>query len=690
MPGAIELEVGLHRKDTATWSIELRCALPGDDAEVRIERSGAALDLDMLRQHVLDDEGYGRTLGQSIFAIPEVRAQFASARAAAASHDLPLRVRLFVGSSAPELHGVRWEAICHPDSGQPLLTSEQLFFSRYLGSADWRPVEVRSQARLRALAVVANGEDVTSYQPGGRALAPIDVEEELSRARAAMAEVRVSELGSAKRATLENLSARLRDGFDIVYLVCHGFLHDGEPQLLLEDDAGNVVRVSGKAFVQSITELRTPPRLIVLASCQSAGAGGDTTTGDSGALAALGPRLAEAGVAAVLAMQGNVSMTTVAEFMPVFFKELDRDGQIDRAMSVARGVVKDRPDWWAPVLFMRLKSGRIWYRSGFSTSFEKWPSLLRDISKGRSTPILGPGLTDQLIGSRRDLAWRWAREFHFPMAEYQQDDLPRVAQYLSVNQERLFPRDLLGTELREELLAWPGDGLSELDPEVSMDELIASVVERLDDDDPHKVLAGLPLPMYVTTQPHDLIAAALRDAGKSPRVEVCRWNDEIVWPPFGSEDPDIRLDTGYRMNADEPFVFHLFGHLDDEASMVLTEDDYFDYLIGVTSNPEGAIPHFVQSALVNTSLLFLGFRMEEWDFRVLFRSIMNQGGRDRRKSHAHVAVQLDPEQSHTIEPERARKYLEQYFHEEGKISIYWGSAEDFVLELQHWWKKAGG
>jgi hypothetical protein len=35
-------------------------------------------------------------------------------------------------------------------------------------------------------------------------------------------------------------------------------------------------------------------------------------------------------------MQGNITMHTVAQFMPVFFQELQRDGQIDRALAVAR------------------------------------------------------------------------------------------------------------------------------------------------------------------------------------------------------------------------------------------------------------------------------------------------------------------------------------------------------------------
>ena len=100
-------------------------------------------------------------------------------------------------------------------------------------------------------------------------------------------------------------------------------------------------------------------------------------------------RLAEAGVPAVIAMQGNVTMRTIADFMPVFFKELQRDGQIDRAVVAARGTVRERPDFWMPVLFMRLKSGRIWYVPGFGDDrkgFEKWPALIRSQHSGGTCP----------------------------------------------------------------------------------------------------------------------------------------------------------------------------------------------------------------------------------------------------------------------------------------------------------------
>ena len=52
-----------------------------------------------------------------------------------------------------------------------------------------------------------------------------------------------------------------------------------------------------------------------------------------------------------------------------------------------------------PVLFMRLKSGCIWYVPGFGEQqdpLEKWEALLESIKDEECTPILGPGLHDQI------------------------------------------------------------------------------------------------------------------------------------------------------------------------------------------------------------------------------------------------------------------------------------------------------
>ena len=58
---------------------------------------------------------------------------------------------------------------------------------------------------------------------------------------------------------------------------------------------------------------------------------------------------------------------------------------------------------------------------------------------------------------------------------------------------------------------------------------------------------------------------------------------------------------------------------------MLREDEYFEFLRTTGRDPD-AIPAVVRSAFADSALLFLGFRMEDWDFRVLFHSIMSQEG----------------------------------------------------------------
>jgi SIR2-like protein len=133
----------------------------------------------------------------------------------------------------------------------------------------------------------------------------------------------------------------------------------------------------------------------------------------------------------------------------------------------------------------------------------------------------------------------------------------------------------------------------------------------------------------------------------------------------------------YWPTVEEPLVFHIFGSLQYPESVVLSEDEYFEFLRTTGRNLD-AIPPAVRSAFADSALLFLGFRMEDWDFRVLFRSIMSQEGGSRRDWHAHVAAQIDPEEGLTLEPEGARRYFERYFD---RVSVYWGSVESFLTEL---------
>lgn len=670
-----DLEISLNRWNADTYRVELRYSQPDSDVDIRLAPGTPALarfDSMQLQMLTLDPTAYGTLLGANLFGDRNVQTAFAQARANAQSQDASLRLRLFIDSAAPELHALRWETLRDPQDGSSLVTSERILFTRYLAAQDYRRVKVKPQAELRALVFIANPSNLADY-----ALAPVDAAGELERAKHALGNIPVQDLtGVQNLSGLNALSEKLREDFDILYLVAHGAVIEGEPRLYLQDEQGKVNVVNGADLVTRIGELQNAPRLIVLASCQS----GNMATGDNGALASLGPRLAGTGVPAVIAMQGNITMQTIAQFMPVFFKELQRDGQIDRAMAAARAAVRENADAWMPVLFLRLKSGRIWYVPGFGgerRSFEKFPALMDAIRSGRCTPILGASLAEGLLGSRREVAAHWAEEYRFPLSPYSREDLPEVAQYLAVNQSPIFPREGLGKFLRTEIWKRYAKELPPALENADLPELIAAVGElnrKRDANDAHAVLAALPFPIYITTNPDNLLTGALKAAGKDPQVELCKWNEDMSTESIYAREPD------FRPTPQRPLVYCLFGQFSDLDSMVLTEDDYFDYLIGVTSNKD-LIPGVVRRALADTALLFLGFQLDDWNFRVLYRSIMSQEGRSRRKKYSHIAAQIDPEEGRILEPDRARRYLESYFGD-SDISIYWGSAEDFVRDLQ--------
>ena len=692
MSNYADLEIGLHKYNGKAYTVEFRFIQPNSDADIRLGQGSQALsnfNFAELLSVKYDQQAYGAELTKQLFSDPTVKSSFTQAITSAQSLQVPLRVRLLFGPSAPELHSLQWETLCDPEDGSPLFTNQNILFSRYLSSLDWRPVRLRPKDQLKALVVVANPSDLSVY-----GLEPVDVAGELERASAGMSQIEkttIPDQSGVSRPTINNIIHSLHDeSFDILYLVCHGAYVNDESWMWLEDDEGKSARVSGTDLVTQVKELNQRPRLVVLASCQSAAsdsAASETGRKMGGTLTALGPRLAEAGIPAVIAMQGNISMKTISEFMPLFFHELQQDGQIDRAMTVARGAVRSRPDYWMPALFMRLKSGKVWYVPGFSDErqgFEKWPALMKRIQRGQCTPIIGPGLIEPLLGSLREIARRWAERYHYPLAPHERESLPQVAQYLAINQDSSFPLDELEEYLKQDIRAQYGDDLphelqTKLAPLMDMIDVIGK--KRWDNErtDAHWILAQLPLPIYITTNVDNLLVSALKEAGRDPQVMICPWNEYVEqYETIYDREPD------YHPTVDRPLVYHLFGRLDEPDSIVLTEDNYFKFLIGVTGNKD-LIPSAVRRALADTALLFLGFQMDEWNFRVLFHGILSQQGSSRRDRYSHIAAQIEPEEGRILEPERARRYLESYYFNDAYISIYWGSAEDFVKELWRNW-----
>ena len=93
------------------------------------------------------------------------------------------------------------------------------------------------------------------------------------------------------------------------------------------------------------------------------------------------------------------------------------------------------------------------------------------------------------------------------------------------------------------------------------------------------LLAELPLPIYMTTNYDDFMFRALLARKKNVQKELCRWNKSI------QEQPSL-FDMGFVPTPENPVVYHLHGHKDHVGSLVLTEDDYLEFLVSISSNDQ--------------------------------------------------------------------------------------------------------
>ena len=81
------------------------------------------------------------------------------------------------------------------------------------------------------------------------------------------------------------------------------------------------------------------------------------------------------------------------------------------------------------------------------------------------------------------------------------------------------------------------------------------------------------------------------------------------------------------------------------------------------------------------ALLFFGFRLDYWSFRVLLRSIFNKEGNMARNIGGEVfpciGAQVQPDEDQIEQPLRAANYYQDYF-QNNKIETFWGSVDEFA------------
>lgn len=296
----------------------------------------------------------GERLLASLLADERLKTDWAAAR----GRNPRRRIRLGIDASAPELHTIPWELLRDASPGRPaqtLAADEDTPFARYLAGR-WEPERPPLERPIKLLVAIANPDGLAGY-----GLAPLDpaVEQAIvEQAVAGLDRKQLSVTALPSPVTLPALEAELRKGYHLLHLVAHGnFLQaSGEALLYLADAHNQVALVKDVEFAEMLARQDEAPRLVFLASCQSA------TRSSADALRGLAPQLIAAGVPAVVAMQEQAPIETARRFTSTFYRQLLDHGQVDLASNQARSALltaRDEFGWGIPVLYSQLATGQL-------------------------------------------------------------------------------------------------------------------------------------------------------------------------------------------------------------------------------------------------------------------------------------------------------------------------------------------
>ena len=286
----------------------------------------------------------------------------------------------------------------------------------------------------------------------------------------------------------------------------------------------------------------------------------------------------------------------------------------------------------------------------------KWHTILKRIKDGKCTPFLGAGANYEILPESLggDIAQQLAEKFEYRGKD--SHDLIRVAQYLAITEDAMVPKEEILRLLKEQIEQW------------EKAHTLPDFFKK--SNEPLGILAELPFPVYITTNYDDLMIKALKAWKKEPKREFCRWNDLL-------KKRESAFDPEFVPSVANPLIFHLHGYAEKPQSLVLTEDDYINFLVNISSDEHKLLPPFIHGIMGGTSLLFIGYALTDWNFRVLFRGLVESMEASLR--YATVSVQLPQE----VEEE---KYMVEYFRNI-KVDVYWGTAKEFVLELRDRWSE---
>ena len=297
-----------------------------------------------------DTQKYGECLFAYLFPRgSDLEAAYLACKAASHGRQV-IRFRLEFSNQVPDsIRDLHWELIYDPRDEEWLANRRSMWLSRFCGVG--KPIGTPTTELPGLLIAVADPQNVTDY--GATAL---DYDTFVKRTEEALQPLR-NQLAVhilAPPVSPKRLKSYLESTpIHMIHLVAHG----APGKIMLEDHHHRANLMPADRFAKIFGD-QWDTRLITLMSCHGA------TDPSADIFGAIGRKLVEKNIPAVVAMRNFVSFQAIHDFTGSFYHHLASQPIVDRATNLTRSelfLTHPRGDAWAQAaLFMRLESGRLW------------------------------------------------------------------------------------------------------------------------------------------------------------------------------------------------------------------------------------------------------------------------------------------------------------------------------------------
>lgn len=329
--------------------------------------------------------------------------------------------------------------------------------------------------------------------------------------------------------------------------------------------------------------------------------------------------------------------------------------------------------------------------------------LIDRISEGRCVPFLGAGVNasskdynglplayEVALHLVRGLTKNFTKEQLADLANKAEEDVQRrVAQLVSkLDDEQI--RQLSRSDLEEYLrkaeplpallrATLPDLARIALHVQVEQDsEFLMKLVKEVLPDAQHQpspllqTLASLPFKLFVTTNYDRLLERAF------PNNEY----ELLVQPVAGFKDLEQAAIQDRLADTEKPIIYKIHGSFRDNGKgpgvsqelnrLILTEEDYIQFL-SVVGRKDMGVPTMVRDKLTDGTILFLGYSLQDWDFRTIHKILFEPF--DIWQKNKSFAIQKDP-------PD----FWVQYWNSKN-VTILNVDLYTFVKELKEYWQE---